>query len=83
MTLTIRATCQVCKRRRRVRRDGKIRSHYQWELIQSDRTAINNGRGPLCFGSDALPLEMLRHEEQSYFCNVGCSGCSDVIKYGI
>lgn len=80
MTITIRGYCQVCKRRRRIRRDGKIRIHFRNEPFEVIDFAQPN---PICFGSDALPLEMLTNEEDAYFCNTGCTGCRDMITYGI
>ena len=76
MALSIRGTCQFCNRRRRVRRDGLLRLHYEKEWEYSD------GRGAVCPGSGKVPKETVG-DEAGWFCNVGCSGCDDAIKYGI
>lgn len=77
MTLSVRGRCGVCKRRRRVRRDGNIRIHYENEMMENADT-----RGSMCPGSEKLPLES-SGAKPHYFCNTGCSGCSDMIEYGI
>jgi hypothetical protein len=66
----------VCGRRRLVRQDGLVRKHYVLEGFDL-RDGDDN---PLCAGSDHQPRETLAEQ---YFCNVGCSGCQDVIDYGI
>lgn len=74
--LTIRGICPVCKRRRRVRRDGMIRVHYV-----SDWPDRNGDYGGICKGSEQKPLDY--SNEHNWFCNVDCSGCDDMIKYGV
>lgn len=84
MTITMAGHCCICKRRRRIRRNGMIRLHYDHEPIVNHGAGVNNGKGHICPGSGLLPLELLgRSEENSYFCNTGCTGCSDMITYGI
>lgn len=73
MTITMRGECRWCGCRRQIRRDGMIRNHY----IEI------NYQGVLCPGSNGLPAEMTLDPENNYFCNVGCSGCRDIIDYGI
>ena|SRR5688572_5906622 len=76
MTLSVRGRCSVCGQRRRVRHDGNIRIHYKREL-ESPMT-----RGEKCPGSELPPLKS-GVDSVDYFCNTGCSGCADMIKYGI
>lgn len=70
--LSIRGRCQVCNRLRRVRKDGMVREHFKHEMADD--------RGPRCPGSGCPPRGTSKGE---WFCNVGCSGCDDVIKYGM
>lgn len=72
--LSIRGRCQVCNRRRRVRKDGMVREHFKRELSDGKM------RGPRCPGSSCPPRETSTGE---WFCNTGCPGCRDAISYGV
>lgn len=71
--LLISGICSVCKRRRRVRRDGKVR----WHVVNE----WSDNNGGFCGGSNKPPLDY--DKERNWFCNTECSGCADMIEYGV
>lgn len=80
MTITMRGHCQVCNRRRRIRRNGMVRNHRRYETVEPRSMYGDN---PLCAGSGLPPLELIRDAENNWHCNTGCTGCRDMIDYGV
>lgn len=80
MAITMRGTCVTCRRRRRIRRDGLVRKHWVFESIEPRSMGLENY---ICQGSDQEPLELVKDPEVNWHCNTGCSGCRDMINYGV